>query len=235
MPISWDAVIVGQALPLLTLTVTQQDNEEYCLTHVDDLTLYRGTRGFVHPGILLRQCNRIFSEHFILGPWIHVASDITTYRPCQVGEALEIRGVPVQKFEKKGHEFVVLDILIRAADEAVQRVKHTYFSSTPEPTHSELATVARMGKGKAMKRSALYPLHQALGATFTTVGEWELPQHFGDPHAEYQAYDTVWAYAICPIVVWFVSQGGSGNVFCMPWSRMIRRACNRVRDATRLS
>jgi len=44
-----------------------------------------------------------------------------------------------------------------------------------------------MGKGKAMKRSALYPLHQALGATFTTVGEWELPQHFGDPPAEYQA------------------------------------------------
>ena len=47
-----------------------------------------------------------------------------------------------------------------------------------------------MGKGKAMKRSALYPLHQALGATFTTVGEWELPQHFGDPHAEYQATTT---------------------------------------------
>ncbi|HSX77735.1 MAG TPA: aminomethyl transferase family protein, partial [Candidatus Saccharimonadia bacterium] len=38
-----------------------------------------------------------------------------------------------------------------------------------------------------MKRSALYPLHQALGATFTIAGEWELPQHFGDPHAEYQA------------------------------------------------
>ena len=125
VPISWDAVVVGQPLPLLTLTVTPQDNEEYCHTHADDLGLYHGTRGFVHPGILLRQCNRIFSEHFILGPWIHVASDITTYRPCQVGEALEIRGVPVQKFEKKGHEFVVLDILIRAAGEAVQRVKHT--------------------------------------------------------------------------------------------------------------
>lgn len=38
-----------------------------------------------------------------------------------------------------------------------------------------------------MKRSTLYPLHQALGATFTTAGEWELPQHFGDLHAEYQA------------------------------------------------
>jgi hypothetical protein len=125
VPISWDAVVVGQPLPPLILTVTPQDNEEYCHTHADDLVLYRGTRGFVHPGILLRQCNRIFSEHFILGPWIHVASDITTYCPCQVGETLEIRGVPVQKFEKKGHEFVVLDVLIHAAGEAVQRVKHT--------------------------------------------------------------------------------------------------------------
>ena len=123
--ISWEAVVVGQPLPLLALTITQQDNEEYCHTHTDDLALYRGTRGFVHPGILLRQCNRIFSEHFILGPWIHVASDITTYRPCQVGEALEIRGVPVQKFEKKGHAFTVLDILILTAGGAVQRVKHT--------------------------------------------------------------------------------------------------------------
>jgi hypothetical protein len=125
VPISWEAVVVGQPLPLLTLTVTQQDNEEYCHTHTDDLALYRGTRGFVHPGMLLRQCNRIFSEHFILGPWIHVASDLTTYRPCQVGEPLEIRGVPVEKFEKKGHAFTVLDILILTAGEAVQRVKHT--------------------------------------------------------------------------------------------------------------
>ena len=38
-----------------------------------------------------------------------------------------------------------------------------------------------------MQRSALYPLHQALGATFTTIAEWEMPQHFGDLHAEYQA------------------------------------------------
>jgi acyl dehydratase len=136
VPISWDAVVVGQPLPPLTLTVTQQDNEEYCHMHSDDLVLYRGTRGFVHPGILLRQCNRIFSEHFILGPWIHVASDITIYRPCQVGETLEIRGVPGQKFEKRGHEFVVLDVLIHAAGEAVQRVKHTCIFRPRQSQHT---------------------------------------------------------------------------------------------------
>ena len=82
---------------------------------------------------------------------------------------------------------MVLDILIRAADEAVQRVKHTCIFVHARANAQRVSDGGRMGKGKAMKRSALYPLHQALGATFTTVGEWELPQHFGDPHAEYQA------------------------------------------------
>jgi glycine cleavage system T protein len=38
-----------------------------------------------------------------------------------------------------------------------------------------------------MQHSTLFPVQQALDATFTTVAEWELPQHFGDPAAEYAA------------------------------------------------
>ena len=38
-----------------------------------------------------------------------------------------------------------------------------------------------------MQRSTLYRLHQALGATFITTAGWEMPQHFGDLQAEYQA------------------------------------------------
>jgi aminomethyltransferase len=38
-----------------------------------------------------------------------------------------------------------------------------------------------------MQRSPLFAIHQTLGATFTTAGDWELPQHFGDPEAEYRA------------------------------------------------
>jgi acyl dehydratase len=125
VPVSWDAVVLGEPLPVLTMTVSPHDNQEYCRMHGDDLAVYQGEHGYIHPGWLLRQCNRIFSEHFILGPWIHVASDITTYRACRVGEPLEIRGVPIDKFEKKGHEFVVLDVLTLASGAPAQRVKHT--------------------------------------------------------------------------------------------------------------
>jgi acyl dehydratase len=125
IPISSEAIVVGVPLPKLTLTVSQAENQEYCQTHGDDLAVYQGAQGCVHPGLLLRQCNRIFSEHFVLGPWIHVASEVTTYRPCRAGEALEVRGVPIDKFEKKGHGFVVLDVGILANGAMAQRVKHT--------------------------------------------------------------------------------------------------------------
>jgi glycine cleavage system T protein len=38
-----------------------------------------------------------------------------------------------------------------------------------------------------MQRSPLYAVQQTLGATFTEVAGWKLPQHFGDPSAEYHA------------------------------------------------
>ncbi len=125
IPVSWDVVVVDEPLPILTEILNQADNESYSRSHNDDLALYQGPDGYIHPGWLLQRCNRIFSNRFILNPWIHVNSDITMYRPCRVGESLEVRGVPIDKFERKGHEFAVLDILILADGEMAQRVKHT--------------------------------------------------------------------------------------------------------------
>ncbi len=125
VPVNWEVVVVGQPLAARTLQVSRDDNEAYCRLHADDLGLYYGPQGLVHPGLLLRQCNRVLSEHFVLGPWIHVGSEITTYRPCRIGDAIEIRGLPVAKFAKKGHEFVVLDVLLLSEGAVAQRVKHT--------------------------------------------------------------------------------------------------------------
>jgi len=38
-----------------------------------------------------------------------------------------------------------------------------------------------------MKQSPLHAHHQALGAAFETIGEWEIPAHYGDPIAEHLA------------------------------------------------
>jgi len=125
IPVSWGVVLVGEALPALNETVSQAENETYCREHSDDLELYRGPQGYIHPGWMLQRCNRIFSNRFILNPWIHVGSDIAMYRPGRVGDHLEVRGITIDKFERKGHHFAVLDILILANGEVAQRVKHT--------------------------------------------------------------------------------------------------------------
>lgn len=125
VPVSCKAIVLGEPLPALQFTVTEADNQSYCSIYGDDLAVYRGRDGCLHPGFLLQQCNRIFSERFELGPWIHVASEIAMYRPCRVGEAMQIRGVAVDKFDKKGHAFVVLDVLLLANGEVAQRVTHT--------------------------------------------------------------------------------------------------------------
>jgi hypothetical protein len=125
IPVGWDVVRVGEALPVLNETISQVEHETYCRAHSDDLALYRGPQGYIHPGWMLQRCNRIFSNRFILNPWIHVGSDIAMYRPCRVGDQLEVRGITIDKFERKGHHFAVLDILILANGEVAQRVKHT--------------------------------------------------------------------------------------------------------------
>ena len=38
-----------------------------------------------------------------------------------------------------------------------------------------------------MKQSSLHSLHKTLGARLESIGEWEMPAHYGDPVAEHLA------------------------------------------------
>jgi len=82
--------------------------------------------GLVHPGFLLRRANTILRDTVRLGPWIHVGSTVQFHGTMQVGQSLETRGRVANLFERKGHGFVDLDILMLTDDEqAVASVRHT--------------------------------------------------------------------------------------------------------------
>src|SRR5207244_7056331 len=93
----------------------------------DALGLYRGARGFVHPGFFLDQANRALDKNVTLSPWIHVGSVVRHLGGARVGETLTTRGRVRSLFEKKGREFVELDLVIVAGDRArlVAHVLHT--------------------------------------------------------------------------------------------------------------
>jgi acyl dehydratase len=99
----------------------------------DDLGLYRGPDGWVHPAFYLRQANRALSGNVRLGPWIHVGSRVRHLGGARAGEALATRGRVRSLFEKKGREFVELDLLVVAGPRArpVAHVLHTAIYKLP--------------------------------------------------------------------------------------------------------
>jgi acyl dehydratase len=90
------------------------------------LPVYRGADAVAHPFVLLRLSNQILMSNFKLGPWIHAASDLINWSAARDGEEISVRGRIADCFERRGHEFVVLDVLVLASgDRVVQQVRHT--------------------------------------------------------------------------------------------------------------
>jgi len=88
------------------------------------LPLYQ--EGILHPAALLALSNRFLMQTVQLGPWIHVASDLRHFSLARNGDRLSVRGCVAERFERKSHQFVVLDILVVAGGERlVQHVRHT--------------------------------------------------------------------------------------------------------------
>ena len=91
----------------------------------DDLTVYRDG-GPAHPGYLLLAANWILGANVRLGPWMHVGSDVTNYSLVADGDLVSTRGRVARLFERKGHQFVDLDLLMVANDtRPVLHVRHT--------------------------------------------------------------------------------------------------------------
>jgi hypothetical protein len=80
--------------------------------------------GKAHPAVLIALANRVFVENYQLGPWIHVSSEVRKYRAACDGEEVWVRARVVDRFERKGHEFVIYDAVI-AANEPIEYVRHT--------------------------------------------------------------------------------------------------------------
>jgi hypothetical protein len=107
-PISLDTLEVGELLSPIQSELSWHINWEYCQKTVHDhLELYRKCG---HPGWLLSQANRILSTNFDLPPWIHVSSTVKCYRAAEREGLVQTRGRVVDKFERKGHHFVTIEV-----------------------------------------------------------------------------------------------------------------------------
>jgi hypothetical protein len=125
VPIAWDAVTVGKPLRALAWEPTPAQQEEWCGGVSDDLPLYRGPRAPVHPGLIVQAANRVLGNHYVLKPWIHVGSRILTRGLLRIGQRVEVRAVPEERWEKKGHQYFRVYVALMADDHPVVEIWHT--------------------------------------------------------------------------------------------------------------
>jgi hypothetical protein len=83
------------------------------------------SRGRPYTERLLQYSNDILARNFRLGPWIHTGSEIDNWGIAREGDEISARGRVRERFDRKGHEFVVLDVTLVAGDRLIQTVRHT--------------------------------------------------------------------------------------------------------------
>jgi acyl dehydratase len=99
----------------------------------DDLAVYRGAKGRAHPAFYLQLANRALTANVRMPAWIHVGSVVRHLAPARVGQTLAMRGRVRSLFEKKGREFVELDLALIADGKAVAHILHTAIYRLPAP------------------------------------------------------------------------------------------------------
>lgn len=113
----------GRILGTRPLALTDAVLADY-LRDVRETDARYAAEGIAHPGLLLRMGNRLLTENVVLGPWIHVASDLRFLGLARRGEALTARARISANVERKGHRIVSLDALVLADGRPVARVAH---------------------------------------------------------------------------------------------------------------
>ncbi len=125
IPIAWDAVVPGQPLRAFDWMPTPQQQEQWCQAVSDPLPIYKSADSPVHPGLILQAANNVLSHHYALKPWIHTESRVLTRGVLRLGEAVEVRAVTQERWEKKGHRLLRIYVAMICEGNVTVEVYHS--------------------------------------------------------------------------------------------------------------
>ena len=120
--ISSETIDLSRPLPVWHWHADKAGNVEYTAQVADDLAVYER---HVHPHWMLATANYMLVRSFIMPAWIHVGSEITQHRPLHVDSTIDVAAACIEKWARKGHEFVKLDVRYSDADGLIARILHT--------------------------------------------------------------------------------------------------------------
>ena len=121
--IAWDLIRVGEPFPAFTWMPDRDEHLVYAAQVDDDLPIWRGD--LLHPHALLSTANRALSNRFRLPARLHVGSKMVCRESVRLGEQIEVRAVPVEKWRRKGHEFIELYVAYVVGGQVKTEIRHT--------------------------------------------------------------------------------------------------------------
>jgi hypothetical protein len=116
--------VAGRVLGSVAMATDQATVDAY-LTGIGEPSTSYAVDGLVHPGHLLGGANRVLTANVVLPAWLHVESDVEHKRAIAVGEEVEIRARIDDVYERRGHQFVRLDVAWMAGAEILAAARHT--------------------------------------------------------------------------------------------------------------
>ena len=88
----------------------------------DDLDLYRMA---AHPHWILSVANTALSREYVMPAWIHTGSEIRFRGLLKAGDTVEVKAVPLEKWERKGHQFIKLYLAYFRDSDLTTEIFHT--------------------------------------------------------------------------------------------------------------
>jgi acyl dehydratase len=123
-PADETSLAIGTRLAMNPFRVTDEYVEEYLRTIRETEPLYV-RENLVHPGTILHIGNWVLRQNVVLGPWMHVGSAVQHFAAAHVGDELSARAAVTGNYERKGHRFVELDVLVYAGEKTpIARIGH---------------------------------------------------------------------------------------------------------------
>jgi acyl dehydratase len=121
--ITWDSIHVDEPLPTYRWQPDVVHNCEYAARLDDETAIFQ--QGVLHPHAILSQANQALVRRFIMPAWIHTGSEIRFRKMLRVDDEIEVRSIPIEKWERKGHQFIKLYIAYWLRGEVATEIYHT--------------------------------------------------------------------------------------------------------------
>lgn len=135
-PASEETLAVGTRFAISPFRVTAEYAEEYLRTVREPEPLY-AREGLVHPGTILHIGNWALRHNVVLGPWMHVGSTVQHLAAAHIGDELTARAIVTANYERKGHRFVELDLVVYAnRNTPIARIGHVAIYRPRQPANA---------------------------------------------------------------------------------------------------